>query len=69
MTTDPPDVVCPHCGDLVPPDELVTWQTARQTHWSPAEYEDGCERCAPSDEEPPDGDDDGPWGGGFAPNH
>lgn len=45
---------CPRCGKAVDPSELVTWQTARQTHWEPAEHEDGCVNCCPRQR----GDDD-----------
>ena len=42
-----PVVPCPYCGELVHPSQLVTWQSAPRTHWNPAEYEDGCEKCCP----------------------
>jgi hypothetical protein len=36
---------CPHCGETVLKGDIAQVQTLRQTHWSPAEYEEGCSTC------------------------
>jgi hypothetical protein len=36
---------CDKCGRRELERRLVSVQTARQTHWSPAEYESWCETC------------------------
>ena len=42
---------CPRCGDHVRTSDLRQWQVCEQTHWEPAEYEDGCTRCYPEEDE------------------
>lgn len=45
-TETEPDQLCPFCGAAC--DEVLEVQTARQTHWSPAEYETFCDACLPA---------------------
>ena len=55
---DEPDtrVACPHCGELHDADDINDYQTARQTHWEPAEYETFCPDCLPAKFREPDPD-------------
>lgn len=39
---------CAYCGEPVLACDVLVVQTARQTHWNPAEYETFCDKCLPS---------------------
>ena len=41
---------CPRCGDHVRTSDLRQWKVCEQTHWEPAEYDDGCINCCPKEQ-------------------
>jgi hypothetical protein len=43
--TMPKRSYCDKCGKRELERRLISVQTARQTHWSPAEYESWCDTC------------------------